>query len=180
MSFPTKKAKKQHDNEYMHLLQLQLKNINTYTKHNEHVADQLKEHGEIKDSDQKDNRTLDQQLADKKTQRDNAYKNASKLFNKDSHRIDSLLKKLGEDNYPLFNMFFPKIRSTFKDYAFLNSQQVYIAFERLAQKDVLTGGVDIPHQASYVDGKDWNPVTTGSGFKSIQQEYLDLVAKKNK
>jgi hypothetical protein len=77
MSFPTKKAKENHDNSYLRYLQLQIQNANKITEHNKN-SDLSFQDGipTYEAAEPEDVRALDDQIADNEKQKQQAYKNA--------------------------------------------------------------------------------------------------------
>ena len=92
MSFPTKQAKKEYDNNYLNYLMQQIKVADKIVQHNAN-SDLSFQDGQPMDPEAEptDTRPLEEQLMDDLKQRKQAYKNASKLFNKDTSRIDKLM-----------------------------------------------------------------------------------------
>lgn len=109
MSFGTKKKKTIHDNNYMNYLMLQLNNLDKIEKRQKDIDLGNPVQGSIED-----NRSLAEKLRDKSLQRNNAYKNASILFDKDTTRIDSFMQNLDENGYIFFNQKFPDVNKNLK------------------------------------------------------------------
>ena len=141
MSFPTRQAKQQHDNNYLKYLMLQMKNIDKIVAHNAN-SDLSFQDGQPMDPEAEptDTRPLEEQLMDNIKQRKQAYKNASKLFNKDTSRIDKLMSYLEESELTNeFNHLFPKIwKELGVKHAFATVQQVINMMEALIESPETT------------------------------------------
>lgn len=125
MSFGTKKQKSIHDNNYMNYLMLQLNNLDKIEKRQKDIDLGNPVQGSIED-----NRSLAEKLRDKSLQRNNAYKNASILFDKDTTRIDSFMQNLDENGYIFFNQKFPDVNKNLKgNNSILTPAQVLRLFE---------------------------------------------------
>lgn len=125
MSFGTKKQKSIHDNNYMNYLMLQLNNLDKIEKRQKDIDLGNPVQGPIED-----NRSLAEKLRDKSLQRNNAYKNASILFDKDTTRIDSFMQNLDENGYIFFNQKFPDVNKNLKgNNSILTPAQVLRLFE---------------------------------------------------
>jgi hypothetical protein len=141
MSFPTRQAKQQHDNDYLKYLMLQMKNSDKIVAHNAN-SDLSFQDGQPMDPEAEptDTRPLEEQLMDNIKQRKQAYKNASKLFNKDTSRIDKLMSYLEESELTNeFNHLFPKIwKELGVKHAFATVQQVINMMEALIESPETT------------------------------------------
>ena len=141
MSFSTRQAKQQHDNDYLKYLMLQMKNSDKIVAHNAN-SDLSFQDGQPMDPEAEptDTRPLEEQLMDTIKQRKQSYKNASKLFNKDTSRIDKLMSYLEESELTNeFNHLFPKIwKELGVKHAFATVQQVINMMEALIESPETT------------------------------------------
>jgi hypothetical protein len=130
MSFPTKQAKQNHDNNYLNYLLLQIKNADKIVQHSQGVDLSMPPAVE-----EEDTRNLEEQLADEMKQKKQAYKNASKLFDKDTSRIDKLMSYLQENELLInFNQKFPQLFKDLKSKnSFVTVQQVSNMLEQLVE-----------------------------------------------
>ena len=138
MSFPTKQAKKEYDNNYLNYLMQQINNIDKIVAHNANT-DLSFQDGQPMDPEAEptDTRPLAEQMEDDVKQRNQAYKNASKLFDKDTTRIDKFMSRLREmELIVMFNQKFPQLyKELKKKNAFLTDLQVLNMLETLVDND---------------------------------------------
>lgn len=139
MSFPTKQAKKEYDNNYLNYLMLQIKNADKIVERNKGVD--LSMPPVVED----DTRPLEDQLLDQTKQKKQAQLNAQKLFDKDTSRIDKLISYLYEnDLFTDFNQKYPTLYKELKTKnAFVTVQQVINMLEKL---------IELPDEANNNNG----------------------------
>jgi hypothetical protein len=140
MSFNSKKQKQKHDSDYLQYLMLQLNNLDKIEKRQKDIDLGNPVQGPIED-----NRSLAEKLRDKTLQRNNAYKNASILFDKDTTRINSFMHELDEDGYIFFNQKFPDVNKNLKgNNSIVTPAQVLDFLDRLDLRQRTNGDVPIP------------------------------------
>lgn len=129
MSFPTKQAKKEYDNNYLNYLMLQIKNADKIVERNKGVDLSMPPAVE------EDTRDLEEQLLDQTKQKKQSQLNAQKLFDKDTSRIDKLISYLYENElFTLFNQKYPTLYKELKTKnSFVTVQQVINMLEKLAE-----------------------------------------------
>ncbi len=130
MSFPTKDAKQNYDNNYLNYLLLQMKNADKIVQHSNGVD--LSMPPALPEEDTRD---LEEQLLDETKQKKQAYNNAIKLFDKDTKRIDKLISYLQQnDLFILFNQKYPTLYKELKTKnSFVTVQQVTNMLEKLIE-----------------------------------------------
>jgi hypothetical protein len=172
MSFPTKQAKKEYDNNYLNYLMQQIKVADKIVQHNAN-SDLSFQDGQPMDPEAEptDTRPLEEQLMDDLKQRKQAYKNASKLFNKDTSRIDKLMSYLQENEVTNeFNHLFPKIwKELGVNHAFATVQQVINMMEALIDNSTTTAGV----AANDTNNNNNNILNAYGGFDDDDTAYQD-------
>ena len=139
LSFPNQIKEVQYRLSHLETLKAQIKIMDTIGKRHYDIKKG------VKFTTEKPYRSLADQLKDASYQRNEAYKNAYILFDKDTTRVDKFLQLIGTDMYPAFNAYAPVIIKELKPkYAYLQPEQVQGHLERLMLKQEKTKDVDLP------------------------------------